>query len=211
MKLNLTNLTMLTYFLKSISYFLHPLLMTWIAAVYFFSVTPVQYPPTKVVYWLLSIVIWSLLFPLLLYVVLKKLNAVRSIHLKTVKERFWPLLLNSIIMSYLGFFVLPKAECVELHYFILGSILTIVLGLTLSIIKIKASIHMMAVSGAFLFMILTNLHFGVSIDNVVIVFVLVMGAMASSRLHLNAHSVKELAIGLIIGVLPQILLFNQWL
>jgi hypothetical protein len=148
---------------------------------------------------------------LLLYVVLKKLNAVRSIHLKNVRERFWPLLLNSIIMSYLGFFVLPKAECVELHYFILGSILTIVLGLTLSIIKIKASIHMMAVSGAFLFMILTNLHFGVSIDNVVIIFILVMGAVTSSRLHLNAHSVKELAIGLIIGVLPQILLLNQWL
>ena len=202
---------MLTYFLKGISCFLHPLLMTWIAAVYFFSVTPVQYPPTKVVYWLLSIIIWSLLFPLLLYVVLKKLNAVRSIHLKNVKERFWPLLLNSIIMSYLGFWVLPKAKCVELHYFIIGSILTIVLGLTLSIFKIKASIHMMAVSGAFLFMILTNLHFGVSIDNVVIIFILVMGAIASSRLHLNAHSVKELAIGLIIGVLPQILLFNQWL
>lgn len=202
---------MLTYFLKSISYLLHPLFMTLTAAVYFFSATPVQYPPTRVVHWLLSIIIWSLLFPLLLNVVLKKLNAIKSIHLKTVKERFWPLLLNSIIMSYIGFVVVTKADCVELHYFVLGSLLTIILGLTLSIIKIKASIHMMAVSGAFLFMILTNLHFGVSIDNVVIVFVLVMGAMASSRLHLNAHSLKELAIGLIIGVLPQILLFNQWL
>jgi hypothetical protein len=70
---------------------------------------------------------------------------------------------------------------------------------------------MMAVSATFMFMILTNLHFGVSISNVVIVFILIMGAMASSRLHLNAHSVKELAIGLIIGVLPQILLLNQWL
>lgn len=202
---------MLTYFLKSISYLLHPLFMTLTAAVYFFSATPVQYPPTRVVHWLLSIIIWSLLFPLLLNVVLKKLNAIKSIHLKTVKERFWPLLLNSIIMSYIGFVVVTKADCVELHYFVLGSLLTIILGLTLSILKIKASIHMMAVSGAFLFMILTNLHFGVSIDNVVIVFVLVMGAMASSRLHLNAHSLKELAIGLIIGVLPQILLFNQWL
>jgi len=202
---------MLTYFLKSISYLLHPLFMTLTAAVYFFSATPVQYPPTRVVHWLLSIIIWSLLFPLLLNVFLKKLNAIKSIHLKTVKERFWPLLLNSIIMSYIGFVVVTKADCVELHYFVLGSLLTIILGLTLSILKIKASIHMMAVSGTFMFMILTNLHFGVAIDNLVIFFILVMGAMGSSRLHLNAHTVKELTIGLIIGVFPQILLLKQWL
>ena len=202
---------MLTYFLKSISYLLHPLFMTLTAAVYFFSATPVQYPPTRVVHWLLSIIIWSLLFPLLLNVVLKKLNAIKSIHLKTVKERFWPLLLNSIIMSYIGFVVVTKADCVELHYFVLGSLLTIILGLTLSIIKIKASIHMMAVSGTFMFMILTNLHFGVAIDNLVIFFFFVMGAMGSSRLHLNAHTAKELTIGLIIGIFPQILLLKQWL
>ena len=202
---------MLTYFLKSISYLLHPLFMTLTAAVYFFSATPVQYPPTRVVHWLLSIIIWSLLFPLLLNVVLKKLNAIKSIHLKTVKERFWPLLLNSIIMSYIGFVVVTKADCVELHYFVLGSLLTIILGLTLSILKIKASIHMMAVSGTFMFMILTNLHFGVAITHLVIFFILVMGAMGSSRLHLNAHTVKELTIGLIIGVFPQILLLKQWL
>jgi hypothetical protein len=202
---------MLTYFLKSISYLLHPLFMTLTATVYFFSATPVQYPPTRVVHWLLSIIIWSLLFPLLLNVVLKKLNAIKSIHLKTVKERFWPLLLNSIIMSYIGFVVVTKADCVELHYFVLGSLLTIILGLTLSILKIKASIHMMAVSGTFMFMILTNLHFGVAIDNLVIFFILVMGAMGSSRLHLNAHTVKELTTGLIIGVFPQILLLKQWL
>jgi hypothetical protein len=144
-------------------------------------------------------------------VVLKKLNAIKSIHLKTVKERFWPLLLNSIIMSYIGFVVVTKADCIELHYFVLGSLLTIILGLTLSILKIKASIHMMAVSGTFMFMILTNLHFGVSIDNVVIFFILVICAMASSRLHFNAHTGKELTIGLIIGIFPQILLLEQWL
>ena len=202
---------MLTYFLKSISYFLHPLLMPWVAAVYFFSVATVQYHPTKIVYWLLSIIFWSLLLPLLLYVLLKKLKVVQSFHLKSVKERTWPLLLNSIIMTYLGFHVLPKSECVELHYFIMGTLVTILMGLAFSVFKVKASIHMMAVSGAFLFMILTNLHFGVSIDNMVIVFILIMGAMASSRLHLRAHTVKELVIGLIIGAVPQILIVTEWL
>tara|TARA_B110000879_G_C11092400_1_gene479557 strand:+ start:176 stop:784 length:609 start_codon:yes stop_codon:yes gene_type:complete len=202
---------MLTYFLKSISYLLHPLLMPWVAAIYFFSIATTQYLPTKIVYWLLLIVFWSLLLPLLLYVILKKLKVVQSIHLKTAKERIWPLLLNSIIMIYLGFHVLPKSECIELHYFIMGTLVTILIGLALSVCKVKASIHMMAVSATFMFMILTNLHFGVSISNVVIVFILIMGAMASSRLHLNAHSMKELIIGLIIGIIPQILIVSKWL
>ena len=202
---------MITYFLKSISYFLHPLLMPWIAAVYFFSVATAPYQPTEIMYWLLSIVFWSLLLPLLLYVILKKLKVVQSIHLKTAKERIWPLLLNSIIMIYLGFYVLSKSECVELHYFIIGSLVTLLIGLVLSVFEVKASIHMMAVSGTFLFIILTNLHFGISISKVVILFILIMGAMASSRLHLNAHTTKELIIGLIIGVVPQILIVSKWL
>ena len=107
---------MLTSFLKSISYILHPLLMPWMGAVYFFTVTPLQYHPIKISFWLLSIILWSLVVPLVLYFILKKLNTVQSIDLKTSKERIWPLLLNSIILGYLSFSVLPEPICVELHY-----------------------------------------------------------------------------------------------
>ena len=202
---------MLTTFLKSISYILHPLLMPWMGAVYFFSLTPVLYSPIKISIWLLSIIFWSLILPLVLYFILKKLKFVQSIDLKTSKERIWPLLLNSIILGYLSFKILPVSKCVELHYFFLGALMTAIVGMILAILKFKTSIHMMSTGGAFFFMVLVNLHYGYSFSGTFALFIIVMGAMASSRLHLNAHTLKELVVGLVVGVMPQLLLLNNWL
>ena len=202
---------MLTSLLKSISYILHPLLMPWMAAVYFFSVTVVQYHPIKVSIWLFSIIFWSVLVPLILYFILKKIKFVQTIDLKTSKERIWPLFLNSIILGYLSFGLLPKSICVELHYLFLGALITASFGMILAILRFKTSIHMMSTGGAFFFMVLVNLHYGFSISGIFALFIIIMGAMASSRLHLNAHTVKELFVGFVVGVLPQILVCNYWL
>ena len=202
---------MLTSFLKSISYILHPLLMPWMGAVCFFTITPIQYPPIQISFWLLSIIFWSVVVPLVLYFILKKIHLVQTIDLKTSKERVWPLLLNSIILGYLSFSVLPESMCTELHYLLLGAMVTAIVGMILAFLKFKTSIHMMSTGGAFFFMVLINLHYGYSFSGTFALFIIVMGAMASSRLHLNAHTVKELVVGLIVGVTPQLLLLNHWL
>ena len=202
---------MLTSLLKSISYILHPLLMPWMAAVYFFSVTPVQYHPIKVSFWLFSIIFWSVIVPLILYFILKKIKLVQTIDLKTSKDHIWPLLLNGLILGYLSFGLLSKSICVELHYLFLGALITAAIGMILALLKFKISIHMMSTGGAFFFMVLVNLHYGYSFSTTFAFFVIVMGAMASSRLHLNAHTTNELAVGLLVGVVPQLLVFNHWL
>ncbi len=202
---------MLTSILKSITYLFHPLLMPWMGAVYYFSVTPEYYSPLKISYWLISIISLSVLLPLVLYFVLNKLNQAQTIHLKTSKERIWPLLLNSMIIGYLCVGVFPEPLCKELHYYFLGIVLTVLVGLVLAILKFKSSIHMMSASGTFFFIVLLNLHYSYSLISAFVVFVIMMGAMASSRLHLKAHTVRELFVGLIIGVTPQLVLLNNWL
>ena len=89
--------------------------------------------------------------------------------------------------------------------------ITALVGLCLAFLKFKTSIHMMSTGGAFFFMVLVNLHYDYSFSTTFAFFVIVMGAMASSRLHLNAHTVKELVAGLAIGVAPQLMLLNYWL
>ena len=202
---------MLTSFLKSISYILHPLLMPWMGAVYYFSVTPISFPAIRISFWLISIIFWSVILPLVLYFILKQLRVVQTIHLKTTNERLWPLLLNSIILGYLSFMILPKSISIELHYLFLGGMITALGGLFLAFLNFKTSIHMMSTGGTFFFMILINLHYGNSFSGALALFLIVVGAMASSRLHLNAHTTKELVAGLIIGVIPQFLLFDHLL
>jgi hypothetical protein len=186
-------------------------LMPWIGAVYYFSVTPIQYPAINIGFWLVSIIFWSVILPLILYFILKKMNVVQTIHLKTSKERIWPLLLNSLIIGNLSFNVLCKSTSVELHYLFLGMTITSLGGLFLAFFKFKSSIHMMSTGGVFFFMVLIDLHYGHSFMSTFALFIVIMGAMASSRLHLNAHTVKELVVGLVLGVIPQLLVVNYWL
>jgi membrane-associated phospholipid phosphatase len=40
---------------------------------------------------------------------------------------------------------------------------------------------------------------------------ILIGAIATSRLHLKAHTPIELLIGAFIGLLPQLILVNYWL
>ena len=102
--------------------------------------------------------------PLVLYFILKKLKLVQTIDLKTSKERIWPLLLNSIILGYLSFSVLPEPMC-RIALFILRGYDDSGLGMILAFLKFKTSIHMMSTGGAFFFMVLVNLHYGYSFSN----------------------------------------------
>ena len=171
----------------------------------FFYVTPLQYHPIKISFWLLSIILWSVVVPLILYFILKKIKLVQSIDLKTSKERIWPLLLNSIILGYLSFSLLPESICVELHYLFLGALITAALGMILALLKFKTSIHMMSTGGAFFFMVLL-------ICIMVILLALLLplcncyGCNGKFTIAFKCTYPKELVAGLFVGVVPQLLL-----
>jgi hypothetical protein len=83
--------------------------------------------------------------------------------------------------------------------------------LILAILKFKASIHIIAASGVLMFFIALSFHFSINIIGTVAVFFIIIGGIATSRLHLNAHSNIELIIGFFIGLIPQLILLNYWL
>jgi hypothetical protein len=81
----------------------------------------------------------------------------------------------------------------------------------LALFKIKASIHMIAASGFFMFAIALGIHYKVNINGTIALMMLILGAIATSRLHLNAHTNQELIIGLFTGFFPQLIFLNYWL
>lgn len=70
---------------------------------------------------------------------------------------------------------------------------------------------MIGMSALTVFIIGLSVHAEVNIINTVVFFVLMNGFVASSRLEMNAHTKKELAIGFVCGMLPQLLLLYFWL
>lgn len=199
------------HILKSISYIFHPLLMPLLGVIFYFSKTPRYIPLPIVKAKLISIFILTIILPILLYYLLRTLKKVDSIYLETARERIIPLSLNVLIVLLVIQRILPQNEVVELYYFFLGILLSTLACLILAILKFKASIHMIATGGVFMFFVALSIHFSININGTIALFFILIGALATSRLYLRAHNNIELIIGFFLGVFPQLIMLNYWL
>ncbi|WP_178987294.1 hypothetical protein [Winogradskyella schleiferi] len=197
--------------LKSISFVFHPLIMPLLGVLFYFSKTPRFIPEPVMKAKIFSIVILTIILPILLFFLLKTINKVSSIYLKSTKERLIPLFINSVIILLILIRVLTSSEIIELYYFFLGILCSTLTCFILAIFKIKASIHMIAASGFFMFAVAIGIHYQININGTIALMMVILGAIATSRLHLKAHTNQELLIGVFTGMGPQILLLNYWL
>lgn len=202
---------MIHYILKSFSYIFHPLLMPLLGVIFYFSKTPRFIPEPVMKAKVFSITILTIILPILLYFLLKTIKKVESLELKTTRERIIPLILNLMIVVLILKRVLPYDEIPELYYFYLGILISVITCLFLAILKFKASIHMIGSAGFFMFAVALSIHFQINIIGSIAMMCIVMGAIATSRLHLKAHTNPELLIGFLVGLLPQLVLLNYWL
>lgn len=201
----------MNFILKSISYIFHPIVMPFLGVAFYFSKSPRYIPIQLIQAKLISLSILTILLPILLYFLLKTLGKTDSIHLETPQERIIPLILNAVITLLILFRVLPSNEIIELYYFFVGILISTLSCLILAFLNFKASIHLMAVSGVFMFYVALSIHFSININGTLALMAILIGAITSSRLHLKAHDYKELIIGFCIGFIPQLILVNYWL
>lgn len=196
---------------NSISYIFHPVFIPLIGVLFYFSKTPRDIP--KEIIWakLISLTILTVILPILLYFLLRNIGKANSIFLSTTKERIIPLLLNCIIVILIIRRVLPAYEYIELYSFFLGILISTFICLILAIVKFKASIHLMALGGLFMFCIALSIYFSKNFNGTLALLCIITGAVTTSRLLLNAHTYKELTVGFVIGMIPQLLMVNYWL
>ncbi|GGD18834.1 hypothetical protein GCM10011368_20930 [Hyunsoonleella pacifica] len=183
-----------------------------IAGVIFYFIKTPRFIDREVIWAkLVSLSILTIILPILLYFLLKTLGKVNSIYLKNTKERIIPLVLNAIVILLVIQRILRPDPYIELYYFFVGVLISTIACLILAIFKFKASIHMIAISGVFMFFIAISIHFSININNTLAIMSVIIGAVATSRLHLKAHTYPELLMGIFVGVFPQLILVTKWL
>ena len=202
---------MIDKLLRSISYIFHPLIMPLLGVIFYFSKSPRYIPLDIIQAKVISLFILTIILPILLYFLLKTIGIVNTINLKSTKERIYPLILNGIVILIVLQRILTPSQAIELYFFFIGILISNMACLILAILKFKASIHMIAISGVFMFFIALSIHFSININGTLALMSIIMGAIATSRLHLKAHTSIELIIGVFIGILPQLILVNYWL
>jgi len=185
--------------------------MPLLGVVFYFSKTPRFVPESLMKAKVFSISILTIVLPILLYLLLKTINKVDNAHLETVKERRIPLLINSVILILILIRVLPQDEIPELYFFFMGILISNITCFALTLAKFKASIHMIGSAGFFMFAIALAIHFKININGTIALMCIILGAIATSRLHMKAHTNTELIAGFFVGLMPQLILLNYWM
>lgn len=201
----------MNYFLQSASFIFHPLLMPLIGVGLYFKLTPKFIEPEIIIIKTYAIIIITILIPLISFFLLKNSGLVKSINLKEVKERKYPLMIQIILIFIIITRVFTKYHHPELYYFFIAVVVSSLVALILVIVNFKVSLHQMGIAGVTMFLIALSIRFTENYLFEISLFFLINGWVASSRLETKSHSISELIIGFIVGVFPQFIMLNYWL
>lgn len=201
----------MNFFFKIAAWLFHPLLMPLLGVVIYFRVTPRFIIPEMMYSKVLVVFILSFLIPVLLFFLLKTLGVINSIHLKDVRERRLPLMLQCFLFVIVIKMIFEPYYYPELYYFFVAILLSAICAFVLVLVKFKVSLHMIGIAGVTMFLIALSIHFKINTLVLIGMLFLINGWVASSRLHTKAHTPVELVFGFLIGLVPQLILVNYWL
>jgi hypothetical protein len=193
------------------SYLFHPIFIPVYAALVYFFLNDSYYTNPEKYFAVFQIVIITIVLPTLIFFLLRATGQVNSIMISEISQRKIPLIIQCFLTILLVRKSITLDHFPEFHFFFLGGLLSTVFALVFLFFKTKASLHMVAISALTVFVIGLSIHNQSRNLNVIAFLVLMNGIVASSRLEMKAHTIKELVIGFLLGIIPQLLLLRFWL
>lgn len=158
-----------------------------------------------------QVFIVTVIIPVLAFLLLRATGNVDSIMIAKISQRKIPLVIHCFLIILLTRKSITVDRYPELHFFLLGGLLSTLIALILLFANVKASLHMIAISSLTIFIIGLSMHLQIQSMIPISILILLNGIVASSRLEMNAHTYKELVVGFFIGAIPQLLLLILWL
>ena len=198
-------------FLTIISYLFHPLFIPIAGTLAYFQITP-KYTPVPVQSGnIFPIFILTVIIPIISYLILNNIGLIKSVFIPNLKERRYPLYINILLYLMILYKVIPNNYTAELYYFFIGLISAMFATLILLFMNFKSSLHMTGIASLFMYLICLSVHFEINITFALSLTMLAVGLVATSRIYLKAHSKAELLVGLLVGLVSQLLTVKFWL
>lgn len=194
-----------------ISYILHPLFIPIGGTVAYFLITP-KYTPLEIQSAsILPIFILTVIIPIITFFILRNLGLVESLSLHTTQERKYPLYIHASILLLILYKVIPNNYVSELYFYFTGLLGATIACILLLFFNFKVSLHTVGVSGLLMYLINLSIHFEINLIIAISFFILATGSIITARLALKAHTGIEVIIGLLVGLLSQLLTVRFWL
>ena len=193
-------------FHKIISTILHPIVVPTIGVMLYFLLISNNLMSNQKLMILSLVFVVTYLIPLLFLIVLKKVKIIKSYQTESIKERKIPVAVMIVIFYLLGNTINSIVFLRDLSLLFYATTLGLILIYLLFFFKIKTSIHLLSLGISAGFFMILSYNYSQSFLWIIIIILMLSGVLASARLHLKAHTSKEVYIGFFIGITTPILL-----
>lgn len=194
------------------SYIFHPIFVSLYGTFFYFLIAQnFTYEVTTIYLTFIQVSILTLFLPLAMYFLLVSVGIVKSFTEATIKERRLPIAIQVVLLYILLKFSVSLDYIPELYFYFLGGLLSAVVALLTTLMKHKASLHMIGISALTSFIYFLCVHNELPFVNTLALAIVCMGFVGSSRLYMKSHTPLELLTGCSIGIGPQLLLWYIWL
>lgn len=188
-------------FYKLLSTLLNPIVTPTIGVMLYFLLVQNNFERRQKLTILGLIFVVTYLIPLFALIILKAFKIIKSYQPKSINERKIPIAIMILLFYLLGNSLnkIPNLGDIALLFHATSIALFIVY--ILFYLKIKTSIHLLSLGLSAGFFMTLSTYYSQSFLLVIIIIILLSGLMASARLHLKAHTSKEIYLGFFIGIL----------
>ena len=193
------------------SYVFHPLFISVYATLFYFVITQNFFYQHEIYLVFIQVLILTVLLPISLFYLLRSLGIIRTKKHLVRDERKMPLAFYAALLFILLNQSFNNVVLPELYYFFLGAFISVMIALIFTLLKYKPSLHMMGIAALTIFVISISAYYHVTFLNLIAFLIVCTGFTASSRLYKDHSNLMEIALGVLIGIMPQIGLWFIWL
>lgn len=202
-------------FAKFISYIFHPLLFPTFGTVFILLVNPILYghfPDKLHIVWLIIVFALTFVFPSIWLMMMKRLDMIESVELKTAKERIIPFVAAATFYLWTTWMFKPNTNMkippnALVFFMMAGASVSLSIGFFINLFD-KISIHSIA-AGSMIGLFLSVIKFS-SLDLRLLlpIAILLAGLIGTARLYLKEHNVQQVFLGYFVGFLGQFISFS---
>jgi hypothetical protein len=145
----------------------------------------------------------TFMFPAISILLMRKLGFIEDLEMPDHKQRIIPLV-ASIIFYVWAYLATRKINFpYMMGVFMMGVLVSLFASFVINVFY-KVSLHMVGVSGALTAIMLLVFVSPSDLSYYFLAMILLTGAVASARLYLGAHTMKEVYVGFLVGMFGQV-------
>ena len=185
-------------FSQFISYLFHPGIMPTVGALFVLWSVPETYSWSTIFKITSTVFVGTYASPLIAIVLFRATKIISSVHLIKREDRIYPYMTGAACAFATAAFLRKAMAPEEIYLSVYGTAFVLIVS-TILIPYFKSSAHMAGATGFFALFLRLHQRYGLGGTDSLILLLLILSAVAWSRISLKRHTLQELLSGGLLG------------